>query len=139
MCVNDVEHVVNNQILDQTCKHGVEHIKLIQNMQICPKGMAYCMELVESGDIALHQCEPCLIAWLCGDPMETCMNPEEIDMWCMQCVQPSQTWMEPIETTLNNQDFIEHIDFDEWYTKITKSMLQMVKKHGYVVKLVKMD
>jgi len=125
--------------LNEMCKHGLEFIKPIQNMQICPNAKQYCMELVECGELDVIGCEPCTIEWLCGDAIDSCMNPEDSPQWWLQCVQPHEMWMECIEAALNNAELVEHmLDYPE-YASTIKSMLDYVQKHGIVVKLVKMD
>ena len=99
MCENELN--IGEQI-NTMCKHGGNHVKPVEDMQICPNGLKYVQMHVESGEMPPQQCEPCLIEWLCGEPVEMCMNPEDAKQWHVQCVQPSTFWVEYIEYVLNN-------------------------------------
>ena len=95
MSQNDMN--IGEQI-NTMCNHGGLHVKSIEDMQICVNGKQYCMELVKSGEMSPIQCEPCLIAWLCDDPIETCVNPEDAIQWHTQCVQTVSFWVNLYET-----------------------------------------
>jgi hypothetical protein len=124
------------QQLHQMCKHGMKHHKHIKNMQICANGMKYCMELVECGELDAIQCEKCVIGWLCDDPVETCMNPEDTMQWWQQCVQTNQFWLECIEKTLNHMDWMEFMNHHWYYGECIKSIVKCMKKHNLAFKLV---
>lgn len=74
------------------CNHDRSEWKPVEEMRICGKGMRYCMELVESGEMEPEWCEKCIIEWLCDDPIETCMNPEDQACWYHQCTRPASFW-----------------------------------------------
>jgi len=50
-----------------SCGHGENRLKKHESMQLCPKAIKYCMEMVNDGEIPLYGCESCIINWLCSD------------------------------------------------------------------------
>lgn len=108
MCENVVK--IGGQI-NNTCKHGPDHVKHVNFMGMCGFGHAYVMKLVESGEMAPNQCELCLIGWLCDEPIESCMNPESTMQWYHQCPKPASWWVENIKSMLIN---VYNIDIDEF-------------------------
>lgn len=124
------------QQLNHMCKHDKKQYKPIKNMQICPNAMKYCMQLIESGEMDAIGCEPCTIAWLCDDPVETCMNPEDDHQWWLQCVQSIEFWMEHIEHALNNMDWLKRMGTHMYYDECIKSIVELMEKHNLKFKLV---
>lgn len=120
----------------ETCEHGGKHVKQVKNMDICPNGMQYCMELVKSGEMPPIACEACIIDWLCDDPIETCMNVENTIQWYTQCVRNHDFWSICIEQAW---EWLFHNDMAKHQLDLIQSICNCMKKYGLTHKLVKMD
>lgn len=90
-------------MFDESCGHDNEHMKSVETMTICPKGMKYVMELVKCGDIAPITCETCLIGWLCDDALDYCVKcDDDTPKWYVQCVQPVEFWVNQYEAWIKH-------------------------------------
>jgi hypothetical protein len=99
MCEKDAN--IGEQI-NNMCKHGANHMKRIEDMHICGFGHEYVKRLVESGEMPPIQCELCIIEWLCGDPVETCVNDDLTTQWYTQCIRPVKLWVNAYEALVLN-------------------------------------
>lgn len=131
------ENSTIEQYINEMCKHGTKHHKHINTMHICPKAIKYCMELVNDGEMPPIQCEMCVIQWICGDPIETCMDDTEIHQWYEQCVQNGAFWQKPIEMALNTTNWWKYIKTHPQYGELVYSLLKCMEMHGMTIKLVK--
>lgn len=125
------------QQLNEMCKHHGKHIKPINDMQICKKAINYCQQLIDGGEMSLIQCEPCVIQWICDDPIETCMDQTEIHQWYEQCVQNATFWQKHIETAWNKPKWWKCIKTHTDYGVLVYSLLKCMEMHGMHIKLVK--
>ena len=119
------------------CKHDVKTYKHINEHQICAKGIKYCQQLVDNGELSLMQCEPCIIQWLCNDPIETCMDDTETHQWYEQCVQNGAFWAKHIENAWNKPNWWKYIKTHPQYVELVYSLLKCMEKVRMTIKLVK--
>lgn len=129
-----------SRIMVTCCKpdeHGQKHVKPVESMAICARGIKYCMELVKSGEMLAESCELCIITWLCDDPIETCMNPEDTIQWYTQCTRPVEYWVEHIESVLNKPQWVANMGDHMWALELVKSIWDCIETLGITVKLVK--
>lgn len=122
--------------INNTCKHGKSYMKPVESINICPNGMEYVKRLVESGEMGAIQCEPCIIEWLCGDPIETCMNPEEKVQWYTQCTRPIDFWVEHIEDVLNKPQWVANMGKNMWALEVVRSIWDQIETLDIAVQLV---
>lgn len=122
--------------INTMCKHGKMHVKPVEAMNICMRGKEYIKRLVESGEMGAIQCEPCTIQWLCDDPIESCMNPEETDQWYTQCTRPVDFWVEHIEATLNKPQWVANMGKHMWALEVVRSIWDQIETLDIAVELV---
>lgn len=117
-------------------EHGANHVKPVESMAICPKGIKYCMELVESGEMEPKSCELCVKEWLCGEPIETCMNPEDDIQWWTQCTRSVGFWVIHMEVVLNSREWMGFIGDHFYYNEAITSIMKCIDKYEISVQLV---
>jgi hypothetical protein len=134
-----MENNVTWPVWQKPCEHGENHIKSIKTMAICANGIQYCMELVKSNELPLESCEICIIEWLCDDPIESCMNPENTIQWWMNCPHNGEFWMKHMENALNCMEWMKMMA-SHWYNgECIKSIVECMEKHEIQFKLVKKE
>ena len=116
-----------------TCQHE----SLIPNgdMAVCERGKLYMQSLVDGGELPVTGCEECTIEWLCGEPNETCMNPEDTTQWWEQCVRPRQWWVGVLTSLWNSQSWWKSVTHHPWYASMVQSWLGVMEKHSIKFKL----
>ncbi len=122
--------------INTMCKHDKNQLKPIESMQICMRGMEYIRTLVENGEMGAIQCEPCTIEWLCGEPLESCMNPEDTIQWYTKCTRPAGFWVIHIEAMLNSEEQRKFMQNDQFPVDLLQSMMNCIIMHEIDVQLV---
>jgi hypothetical protein len=128
-----MEHI-GKQITEK-CIHDQIFHKAVRNMEICDKGKRYIMELVLNGELSPYQCEACIIEWLCDDPAETCMNPDDTVQWWKQCPRSDQFWAKVVENAINDTGVWELVDYPEQWADFWRSVLEMAKVSKFRFKI----
>lgn len=122
--------------INSMCKHPEVPPKHIDDIKMCPKGREYVESLVESGELCAYQCEKCLKQWLCDDPVENCINPEDTECWILQCTKPVDFWLSLIEGVLNNHKWVKDMESHQWYVKTMQALMKYIDTNNLVIKLV---
>lgn len=118
------------------CEHDASCIKPINTMQICTMGIKYCMDLVESGELPWLACEPCIIEWLCDDPIESCMNPEDdVQLW-MKCPHNGAFWAKHIEHAFSKPKWMVLDEYEYFTNELIKSLVECMEKYDLTIKVV---
>lgn len=128
--------VENGKMSLGKCVHHRRFTKPVESMNICVNGMEYAMGLVKSGELDAIQCEMCTIQWLCGVPIDTCMNMDDTPQWHTQCTRTVPFWMNQIEMALNHHKWFKQHDYQPYDIALVKSMVEYMEKHNLVVNVV---